>query len=66
MRGPIRTGVVVLKHVQTVRKGGREYRYLRLPGQPRMDRDNRAQSRRCAVNRSKCALLQVNGLGRAL
>lgn len=31
MRGQIRGGTVTLKHVMTVRKGGREYRYLRLP-----------------------------------
>lgn len=35
MRGQIRTASVTLKHVQTIRKGGRVYRYLRLPGQPR-------------------------------
>lgn len=36
MRGQIREGTVTLKHVQTVRRAGRVYRYLRLPGQPRL------------------------------
>lgn len=35
MRGQIRAATVTLKHVQTIIKGGRVYRYLRLPGQPR-------------------------------
>lgn len=36
MRGQIREATVTLKHVQTVRKGGAVYRYLRIPGQPRI------------------------------
>lgn len=36
MRGQIRAGTVTLKHVQTITKGGKVYRYLRLPGQPRV------------------------------
>ena len=36
MRGQIRAATVTLKHVQTVEKGGRVYRYLRIPGQPRL------------------------------
>lgn len=36
MRREIRDGTVTLKHVQTVRKGDRVHRYLRIPGQPRL------------------------------
>lgn len=36
MRGQIREATVTLRHVQTVRKGGKIYRYLRIPGQPRI------------------------------
>jgi integrase/recombinase XerD len=36
MRREIRSATVTLKHVQTVTKGGKTYRYLRLPGQPRL------------------------------
>ena len=36
MRRQIRGATVTLKHVQTVTKGGKTYRYLRLPGQPRL------------------------------
>ena len=32
MRGAVREGVVTLRHLLTIRKGGRVYRYLRLPG----------------------------------
>ena len=36
MRRKIRAADVTLRHVQTVRKGERIYRYLRIPGQPRL------------------------------
>lgn len=36
MRGQIRAATVTLRHIQTVNKGGRVYRYLRIPGQPRI------------------------------
>lgn len=36
MRGQIRENTVTLQHIQTVRRGSRVYRYLRLPGQPRI------------------------------
>ena len=36
MRGQIRAGTVTLRHIQTLTKGGRVYRYLRIPGQPRV------------------------------
>lgn len=36
MRGQIREATLTLRHVQTVHKGNRTYRYLRLPGQPRI------------------------------
>jgi site-specific recombinase XerD len=36
MRGQIRAATVTLRHVQTIHKGGKVYRYLRLPGQPRL------------------------------
>lgn len=36
MRRQIRGATVTLKHVQTITKGGKVYRYLRLPGQPRV------------------------------
>lgn len=32
----VRANTVTLKHVQTVQRGGKTYRYLRLPGQPRI------------------------------
>jgi integrase/recombinase XerD len=36
MQRQIRAATVTLKHVQTIQKGGKTYRYLRLPGQPRL------------------------------
>lgn len=36
MRGKIREGTVTLEHIQTVHAGGKIYRYLRIPGQPRV------------------------------
>jgi len=36
MRGQIRAATVTEQHVQTVTKGGKTYRYLRIPGQPRI------------------------------
>ena len=36
MRREIRAATVTLRHVQTIRKGDRTYRYLRIPGQPRL------------------------------
>ncbi len=36
MRRQVRGATVTLKHVQTITKGGHVYRYLRLPGQPRV------------------------------
>ncbi|KFI30438.1 hypothetical protein CDV50_11325 [Haematobacter massiliensis] len=36
MSGQVRTDAVTLKHIQTVRRAGRIYRYLRVPGQPRI------------------------------
>lgn len=35
MRGQIRAATVTLRHVQTIDKRGKVYRYLRIPGQPR-------------------------------
>ena len=34
MRREIRAGTVTLQHIQTVTRGDRIYRYLRIPGQP--------------------------------
>lgn len=36
MRGQIREATVTLRHVQTIRRGNVIYRYLRIPGQPRI------------------------------
>ena len=36
MRGQIREASVTLRHVQTIRRGAAVYRYLRIPGQPRI------------------------------
>lgn len=36
MRRQIREATVTLRHVQTVRRGSAVYRYLRIPGQPRI------------------------------
>lgn len=36
MRRQIRGATVTLKHVQTIQRGDKVYRYLRLPGQPRL------------------------------
>lgn len=36
MRRQIRETTVTLKHVQTIRRGDSVYRYLRIPGQPRI------------------------------
>lgn len=36
MRGQIREATVTLRHIQTIHKNGHVYRYLRIPGQPRI------------------------------
>lgn len=36
MRREIRDSTVTLRHIQTIKKGEKVYRYLRLPGQPRL------------------------------